>query len=115
MASLVLWHLENSPEQLAAHRPALLAGYVEHVLNAKSRQDAAKLNAYGHLLAGVTHDELSGVLLPAAQRMMKRSPDVTLPTVAVLCRCVRLDLSPYAASLAEPLSQLCRHAKEPVR
>jgi hypothetical protein len=111
----VLWHCASSPEQLAAHRPALLAGYVEHVLNAKTPQDAARLSAYGHLLAGVTHDEFSSTLLPAAQRMVKRSPDVTLPTVAMLCRCVRLDLSTYTAALAELLTQLCRHAKEPVR
>lgn len=114
-ACLVLWHFASSPEQLAAHRPALLAGYVEHVLNAKTPQNTARLSAYGHLLAGVTHDDFSSVLLPAAQRMIKRSPDVTLPTVAMLCRCVRLDLSTYAAAIAEPLTQLCRHAKEPVR
>lgn len=111
----MLWHLADSPEQLAAQRPALQAGYVEHVLNAKTRQDASRLNAYGHLLAGATHDELSGVLLPAAQRMMKRSPDVAVPTVAAMCRSVRVDLSAHAASLAEPLGQLCRHPKEPVR
>lgn len=114
-ACLVLWHLAGSSEQLSAHRPALLAGYVEHVLNAKTQQDTAKLHAYSHLLAGVTHDELSSVLLPAVQRMIKRSPDVTLPTVAMLCRCLRLDLTTYAAALAEPLTQLCRHAKEAVR
>jgi hypothetical protein len=111
----VLRHLASSPEQLSVHRPALLAGYVEHILNAKAPQDIAKLDAYGHLLAGVTHDEFSSMLLPAAQRMMKRSPDATLPTVAVLFRCMRLDLSTYAATIAEPLVQLCRHAKEPVR
>lgn len=114
-ARLVLRQLAGSPEQLAAHRPALLAAFVEHVVNAKARPKAAALAAWGQLLAGTSHEEFSGQLLPAAQRMMKRSPDVTLPTVAALCRGVRLDLSAYAAALAEPLSQLCRHVKEPVR
>ena len=47
---LVLWHLASRPEQLAAHRPALLAAFVEHVVNAKTRAEPAALAAYGQLL-----------------------------------------------------------------
>ena len=112
---LVLWHLRRNPEQLAAQRGVLLSALVEHVVNAKAKPASAVLSAYEPVLATATHDEFSGQLLLAALRMMKRSPEATLPTVAALCRSVRLDLSQHADALQEPLAPLVRHLKEPVR
>lgn len=168
---LLLWYLQrqDDPQQLVELQGPLLAAFVEHVVNAKTRPPEGAVAAYARLLARVSHEDFSATLLPALQRMVrhhsvllrydwlgplessqgpwpitsrgpfccsgelcaseqwaatsmmcfvsqvKRSPDVTLPTLAAVCRHVSLDLSQYSGALMELVSSSCRSLKEPVR
>ena len=112
---LIIGQLDRHPDQMAQHRSALFALYIEQVLSAKERPSAAVLAGWAPLAASVSHDELAGTLLPAIQRMVKRNPDIALPSVARLLAGVKVDLSRYVDPLLVLLLQQGRHAKDTVR
>lgn len=85
------------------------------VLAAKERPAPEAMDAYQPLLATVTHEEMSGTLLPVISRMAKRSPDSMLSSAARVLMLVQLDLSQYAAALMADLQPLLRHVKPPIR
>lgn len=67
------------------------------------------------LLRGLSQTEVAEQVLPPAVRMMKRSPESVLPTVAVLLDAVQVDLSQHAVQLGADLAPQIRHMKEPIR
>jgi len=85
------------------------------VLAAKERPVPEATDAYQSLLATVTHEEMSGTLLPVISRMAKRSPDSMLSSAARVLMLVQLDLSQDAAALMADLQPLLRHVKPPIR
>jgi len=111
----IISHLAKQPEVLATHRGALLSLYVEHVLGSKERISAAALAGWSSLAAVLTHEDLVSTFLPAVQRMVKRSPDSALPSVALFLGALELDMSGYVKDLVALLLQQCRHAKDSVR
>ena len=112
---LVISHLSEQPDALADHCGALLSLYIDHVLGSKERISAAALAGWSQLAASLTHEDLATTLLPAVQRMVKRSPDSALPSVALLLGAVELDLSRYVGDLVALLLLQSRHAKDSVR
>ena len=115
LAWVLLTYLATDGAQLDAHRSALIELYIDKVLSARERPSAAALAQWAHLAALLTLEDLRGTLLPAIQRLAKRSPDVVLPSVAALLAAVRADLSGVVPGLMATLLQLARHARDTVR
>ena len=85
------------------------------VLAARERPANAAIDAYRPLLAALTHEEFCGMIMPLVARMVKRSPDSVLGSIARMLGMLELDLSQHAAPLMADLEPLLRHVKQPVR
>ena len=107
--------LARDAKLCAACKPALLQSYLSRVVGSRERVSAQDLQAYVPLLRTLSAQELADSVLPNATRMMKRSPEGVLPTVAVLLQSVRVDIDTQAVQLMKDFLPLVRHVKEPVR
>ena len=116
----ILWNYalskKQSEEEKAKICQALLEIFVNGILSAKERPLDSTLACYKKFLGGVSADQVSGTLLPAALRMIRRSPEAALGSATFMLSTLRQDLSSTAASEIMPvLVQQARHAKETVR
>eukprot|EP00898_Chlorokybus_atmophyticus_P007528 jgi/Chlat1/7777/Chrsp66S07244 len=96
-------------------KPQMLELYAKVVFGAKERPPAFATTVFAPALQQASHEEFSSVVLPAAVRALKRSPEVGLPTLNSLLSNVSLDLSKDAAELLPSLLQLARHADDSLR
>jgi hypothetical protein len=93
----------------------LLQLFVDRALAARERPSDHALACYRPLLAAATPDQVATLLLPAAVRAVKRSPEAALASAGFMLGVLGGDLSGASAELAAALLQQARHAKEPVR
>ncbi len=108
-------HARSRKDLLDSCQPQLLAVFTDKVLSSREQPSSEVLAAYRPLLASVSASQMAESVLPSVVRNIKRTPDVTLPTVEVLLEAADLDLSAHAAELLPVLVQQTRHAKETVR
>ncbi|KAL4419436.1 hypothetical protein ABPG77_006363, partial [Micractinium sp. CCAP 211/92] len=94
---------------------ALLPVFCEKVLAAKERGTAGALACWGALASAASEEQVTGMLLPTAVRMMKRNPEVAMAAAVPMLAGVSLDLSGHVGELWPALLQQSRHAKEAVR
>lgn len=93
----------------------LIKGYCTKVLASKDATPAHVQQAYEPLLAQVSSEQFVTSLLPVLLRMLKRSPEVTLPSLASICSSSRLDLSDHANDLLAVLLPNLRSSKDNLR
>ena len=98
-----------------ACRPALLSTFVQRVLLARERAMPEDLQAYAPLLRILSADELREPVLSNVGKMIKRSPENTLATLAVLLQSSSVEWDTHALQLMKELLPLIRHIKEPIR
>lgn len=94
---------------LIVFQPALLDAFVRTAVSCKQSPRLELVGSCAPLLRQLSHEELSGILLPAMQRALLRSPEVILPSVGRVLAALSLDLSQYtqpadAASIARSLA-----------
>lgn len=116
----ILWNYASSKrqseEQKAKISQALLEIFVNGILSAKERPLDSTLACYKYLLGAVSAEQVTGILFPAALRMIRRSPEAALGSATFMFSMLSQDLSSTAAAEIMPvLVQQARHAKETVR
>jgi len=108
-----------SYSSLAAHREAGVAlsadAYAKAVLGAASPVSPSVAAALAGCLAHASLDQVTGTLLPAMLRCLKRTPDAAIPAVATLLAAIRVDTEPLAADVQPHLMTLLRSAKDDTR
>lgn len=93
----------------------LLTVLCDKVLAVREAPRPVQLYAYSPLLSSaLTAEQLTGKLVPAACKAMRRTPEPAIASLAGLLQYVALDLSSSAAELVDLLIQQLR-AKEAVR
>lgn len=95
--------------------PALLTVFVDKVLSSKDKVPHATMTCYKPLLDAATGDQVNEVLVPAAVRMCKRSPENALSAVVFMLSSLTTDLSTPSSELMPVFLQQARHAKDTVR
>eukprot|EP00884_Botryococcus_braunii_P017379 jgi/Botrbrau1/4324/Bobra.0232s0016.1 len=103
------------PQYMANKRAAFLGLYTEKVLGARDVLPRETLSAYQPLLKDLSEEEFSGSLLSTAIRMMKRSPESVLGSIAYLFKQLQLELDRHIEQLTSDLLPQLRHAREAVR
>lgn len=93
----------------------LTKGYCTKVLASKDATPAHVQQAYEPLLAQVSSEQFVTSLLPVLLRMLKRSPEVTLPSLVSICSSSKLDLSDHANDLLAVLLPNLRSSKDNLR
>ncbi|ORX39844.1 regulation of translational elongation-related protein [Kockovaella imperatae] len=86
--------LSTAPAEVEQRKDAIVAFYSTHVLGSKTvvpRYRAVALSSF--LSKHVDLSTLTEKLLPTAERMLLRSPEIALPTTAALLRSTCLDIS----------------------
>jgi len=116
----ILWNYavskKQSEEQKAKISQALLDIFVNGILSAKERSLDSTLACFKKFLGALSADQVNGTLLPAALRMIRRSPEAALGSATFMLSTLSQDLSSTAATEIMPvLVQQARHAKETVR
>ena len=100
---------------LSGLQDQLIKGYCNKILASKEATPAHVQQAYEPLLAQVSSEQFVTSLLPVLLRMLKRSPEVTLPSLASICSSSRLDLSDHATDLLAVLLPNLRSSKDNLR
>lgn len=94
----------------------LLEVYVRDALATKGGcNESYKLTSFSSLLASLTPEDFSGVVLPVLEKLQKKNPDSILVAVASLVKLISIDLSAYVGVFLPPLLRQLRSAKEQVR
>lgn len=111
-----IWGYAAKKKDLQASVSAsLLQIFVDSMLSAKERPSQTALSCFSHLLKAATAEQVTGILIPAALRMIRRSPEAALASSIFMLGAISHDLSAAAPTEIMPvLVQQARHAKEPV-
>lgn len=86
--------------------------YVKAVLNAREKPPKSLSEAFGPLLACLSHEEFGSVVVPSSVKMLKRNPEIALEPVEVLLEAVKLDLSKYALEILQVALAQAWHTDE---
>ncbi|CAH1802155.1 unnamed protein product [Owenia fusiformis] len=101
----------KATDTLTKYRDSFIETYTKSVLSGRSRPAKHAMEACRPLLKLINHAEFKESVLPALQKAMLRSPEVTVEAAGYLVEGVSIDLSQYAMEIGKNLaSQL--HAKE---
>ena len=90
---------EVRDRECAETRSKLVKIFLETVIVAKTKPNAADVEAASPLIESLSKEELSAEVMPGIQRMMKRSPEVIISTLVTL-------LPKFTVSLSECASEL---------
>ena len=93
----------------------LIKGYCSNVLASKEATPAHVHQAFELLLAQMSYEQFAAPVLPVLLRMLKRSPEVTLPSLTSICSSLKIDLSTHAAELLAVLLPNLRSSKDILR
>ncbi|KAJ7561862.1 hypothetical protein O6H91_03G044500 [Diphasiastrum complanatum] len=86
--------------------------YIKEVLTSKEKPSKASSEAFEPLFKQFTHEDFAKAVVPAAIRMLKRNPELSLETLSILLKHTNLDLSKYVGDF-QPLALLqARHSDE---
>ena len=113
----LVWSYARKRTQIAPETSRrLVPVFIDSVLSAKERPSPPVLAHYARLLHDCPLDVVVDTLLPAALRMIRRSPEPALSASIFLFNSLSADLSgPAPGEVMPVLVQQARHAKEPVR
>ncbi|KAK9866109.1 hypothetical protein WJX84_009505 [Apatococcus fuscideae] len=93
----------------------LLKAYCGKVLGSKEVVATHVHQAFQPLLAQLSAEQFGTSLLPVLLRMLKRSPEVTLPSLTSVCSEVQIDLSQHGPDLLAVLLPPLRSSKDNLR
>lgn len=106
------WHNDVGREDV---QTSLLQIYIDQILCAKEMPPRVVLRSYEGLLQSSSAHHIADMILPAAVRMIKRSPEVALAMTAFTVNNLQQDLSFVQAEIFPVLLQQARHARDTVR
>eukprot|EP00201_Polytomella_parva_P011398 CAMPEP_0175064988 /NCGR_PEP_ID=MMETSP0052_2-20121109/15656_1 /TAXON_ID=51329 ORGANISM="Polytomella parva, Strain SAG 63-3" /NCGR_SAMPLE_ID=MMETSP0052_2 /ASSEMBLY_ACC=CAM_ASM_000194 /LENGTH=692 /DNA_ID=CAMNT_0016331435 /DNA_START=88 /DNA_END=2162 /DNA_ORIENTATION=- len=103
------------PETLRIQvKDEMLKLFCSEVIGGKERPSRETLFAFRRLLAALTVDDVSNVLVPAFVRVLRRQSDVAMTALAYVPPMIQIDFSSFAAELIPLIIQQLR-SKESVR
>eukprot|EP00899_Mesostigma_viride_P018162 jgi/Mesvir1/26347/Mv22521-RA.1 len=121
LIAVLLEHVTSQPAGGDADKAAdekkatYLNLYCKEVLSARTQPPPYATRAFHPLLRRLSHAEFADLVLPAATRALKRSPELVMRAVSSLLSATPLDMSKYAEALVPGTVQLCRHADAALR
>ncbi|XP_065343673.1 stalled ribosome sensor GCN1 isoform X1 [Cloeon dipterum] len=106
--------------KVASFKTPLLDTFVKSSVTCKQVARLDLVTACAPFLRHLTHEDLSGTLLPALQRSLLRSPETVLTSIACILGAVSLDLSQYvepsdSSNITKSLSSLLYSKQEDLR
>ena len=103
-------------DQVNKTRERLLNMFVERIISGQKTVPAQHdLECFSDVLAASTQDEATGILVPAAVKMMKRSPEIAFRVSIFAFQCLTVDISSKQDEIMPLILQQARHAKDSVR
>ncbi|EFJ05799.1 hypothetical protein SELMODRAFT_162851 [Selaginella moellendorffii] len=112
LISVLLEFATRDPALLSVKKAFFVDLYVKLVLGSREKPSKAISEAFEPLFKHLSHDQFGGVVVPAAVRMLKRSPEIVLEAVGVLLKQTPLDLSRYTGEFLPVVLLQCRHNDE---
>ncbi|EFJ34482.1 hypothetical protein SELMODRAFT_230367 [Selaginella moellendorffii] len=112
LISVLLEFAARDPALLSVKKAFFVDLYVKLVLGSREKPSKAISEAFEPLFKHLSHDQFGGVVVPAAVRMLKRSPEIVLEAVGVLLKQTPLDLSRYTGEFLPVVLLQCRHNDE---
>jgi hypothetical protein len=92
-------HAPTLPVDVAAawapHKQAFLKWFSDDVVGTSAPLSAEELSTWAPFIRTITHEEMAETVMPAATRMLKRSPETSVPAVIALVGEARIDMSRY--------------------
>lgn len=111
----IMWHAIKSMQddaQIAETSEKLFKIFVDKVLSTKDKTPERVLRCYSELLQSASDDQIKE-LMAVALRMIRRSPEAALSTVAFMFQSFNQDLSKYAPDIAQFYSNRLGMPKKP--
>jgi len=103
-------------EKVEQTRGRLLNLFIERFMSGQKTVPAQHdLGCFSDVLAASTLNEVTGIVVPAAVKMMKRSPEIAFQVSIFAFQCFNVDLSSKSDEIMPLILQQARHAKESVR